>query len=117
MAFKTDTKSSTRTPQVSGLGGAFLMGATMIKITYGPGKPITSYAQAYQTARQLLTDNPHNWVRMISDVSDYSRVMHTHPDLTIHTFSDGRNVDVDADIRALESPDNNHPMLPQDREG
>ncbi len=32
----------------------------MIKITYGRGKPVTSYAQAYQAAVALLTDNPHN---------------------------------------------------------
>lgn len=89
----------------------------MIKITYGPANSVTSYAQAHRAAVQLLTDNPHNWVRIVSGTSDYTRVMHTHPDLTIHTFSEGRNVDVDADIRAMESHDNNHPMLPEDREG
>jgi hypothetical protein len=88
----------------------------MIKITYGRGKPVTSYAQAYQAAVALLTDNPHNWVRIKNADSDYNLVLHTHPDLTIHRFSEGPTTQVDVDLRAMESHDRDHPPLPEDRQ-
>ena len=87
----------------------------MLKITYGIGRTVTSYAQAYQAAVALLTDNPHNWVRLKDVVGAYNLVLHTHPDLSIHRFSEGRAADVEADLRAMENHDRDHVSLPEDR--
>jgi hypothetical protein len=88
----------------------------MIKITYGIGRTVKSHMQAASMARVLLTDNPHNWVRLQNgnDGEDYHRIMHTHPDNTIHTFSEGRRKDVDADLHAMETNDR-HDSVPEDR--
>ena len=88
----------------------------MIKITYGIGRAVKSHMQAASMANVLLTDNPHNWVRLENgdDGQDYVRIMHTYPDNTIHTFSEGRTKDVEADLRAMETNDRHDP-IPKDR--
>jgi hypothetical protein len=87
----------------------------MIKITYGIGRAVKSHQQAASMARVLLTENPHNWVRIQNADADWARIMHTHPDNTVHTFSEGPTKDVDADLQALENHDRQNPMLPEDR--
>ena len=89
----------------------------MIHFTYGIGRTIKSHQQAQQAALALLAENPHNWVRIQNADADWSRVLHTHPDNTVHTFSEGSNKDVDADLRAMENHDRQHPPLPEDRIG